>query len=226
MKSIYPIFLVLILYGCVAPAKYKSSRKLVKEHICVECAVGFNQPEPPDIKDSKYEMEMRLTSRGHAGTASTISIAQHNGIYEAYLYMHETSNGYDTVTKIWIYPAFKYKIVGYHLDSVMQALKDAGLFTLPSQSVTKIPYFGANTVEFKNNNQFGLYRFGFINEIQAKYPNEELFKKYATVNDLFKSITKEAYEQYRGDMKIESTRHNKEMKKAIRMRKKVKASSG
>ncbi|MES2828136.1 MAG: hypothetical protein V4687_08275 [Bacteroidota bacterium] len=221
MKALYYISLIAIASGCGVPKKYQSSKKLVKEHLCVECNTGANQAKPPAIKHSKSDVELRLTSRGHAGTASTIAITHNEGVYQAFLYMHETQNAVYKKTNLYVYPAFKYKIIGYRLDSVLQALTDLGLYTLPSQSITKIPYFGSNTVEFKNKGEFGSFNFGFLSDIRPRYPNEQLYGKYNKVYELFRSITKEAYERYNADMKVESKRHNKDYRKAKRERKNI-----
>jgi hypothetical protein len=201
---------------------YKSSRKLVKEHICVECIDAGGLPGLPDIKNSKYEMEFRWLNRNHGGKETALAVTRQNNRYEAHLYFYNRVNSFDTVSKQWHIRSFKYKITTHDLDSVMNVLIQDGLFTLPDQSVTKTKFFRANEIHFKVNNEFKKYSFDHAPQYIQQYPDEDLYKKYdALLKDLY-ALTAEAHSLYEADMKIESKRFEKLAKKAKRMRKSAK----
>lgn len=211
-------FSFLMVGAQVASRKqYKSSRKIVQEHICTECTDASGLPGLPDIKDSKSDVEIRWFSRGHAGTETALAITRQNDIYEAHLYFYERINSFDPVSKQWNHRSFKYKITGRDLDWAMSALTQAGLFTLPDQTVVQKSFFRANEIHLNVNNEFKAYSFGHVPEYIQQYPDEDLYKKYDALLKIFYALTAEASSLYEADMKIESKRNEKLAKKARRM---------
>jgi hypothetical protein len=202
--------------------QYKSSRKIVKEHVCTECTDVSGLPGLPDIKNSRSDMEIRWFSRGHSGTETAVAITRQNNIYEAHLYFYDRVNSFDTVSKKWHHQAFKYKISGHDLDSAVTALTQIGLFTLPDQTVTKTKFFRANEIHFKVNNEFKAYTFGFVDQYIQRYPDVDLYKKYDALLKVFYALTAEAHFLYEADMKIESKRIEKLAKENRRMNKRGK----
>ena len=223
-------FLTLALICCflladaqeVGRKAYKSSRKLVETHLCKECLDDGGLPGLPDIQKSKSEMEIRWFSRNHGGKENALKITRQNNVYEAHIYLYQRVNTYDRVKKEWFIRSFKYNVTGHDLDSVMNALTQAGIFTLPDQTVTKTRFFKANEVHFKVNDEVRKYSFGYVDENLQKYPDEVLFKKYDALLKIFYALTKEAFDCYHADMEIESKRINKLAKKNLRMRRKEK----